>query len=60
MSEDLSEEIVKIKIGLERDQVDALSEIAAEYSERLGQGWDIDAVVRVAVGDFITKLGRMA
>jgi hypothetical protein len=55
-----TEELREVTIGLEQDQIEALEELAAEYGERLGQGWDLGAMVRLAVGDFLTKLGRMS
>jgi hypothetical protein len=55
-----AEELREVTIDLEEDQIEALEELAAEYRERLGQGWDLGAVVRLAVGDFLTKLGKMS
>ncbi|MEE9613440.1 MAG: hypothetical protein V3W31_00615 [Thermodesulfobacteriota bacterium] len=54
------EELKDVTVALEADQIEALGELAREYSEKLGQQWDLSAVVRVAVGDLLTKLGRMA
>lgn len=54
-----TEELKEVTIELEEDQLEALEELAGEYAERLGQEWDLGAVVRVAVGDFLTRLGKM-
>ncbi len=57
---DHEEEFVDLNVTLEADQVVMLEELAAEYKESLNQAWDLSAVLRVAVGDFLTKLGRIA
>ncbi len=57
---DHEEEFVDLNVTLEADQVEMLEELAAEYKEQLNQAWDLSAVLRVAVGDFLTKLGRIA
>lgn len=55
-----SEEFRKVTIMLEDEQVEALKELAAEYKKKLGQNWTMSAMVRVAVGDFLTKMGKMS
>ncbi len=55
-----SEVLKKISIMLEEDQIELLKELASEYREKLGQRWSIGAMVRVAVGDFLTKMGKMS
>ncbi|MBE9528697.1 MAG: hypothetical protein IME99_05615 [Proteobacteria bacterium] len=57
---DHEEDFVDLNVTLEADQVEMLKELAAEYKEQLNQAWDLSAVLRVAVGDFLTKLGRIA
>ncbi|MEK7774167.1 MAG: hypothetical protein AAB307_07430 [Deltaproteobacteria bacterium] len=54
-----TEELKKITVALEEDQIESLKELAREYKERLGQRWTLSAMVRVAVGDFLTKMGKM-
>jgi hypothetical protein len=49
----------EVTVELETDQVAALEELARDYARRLGQQWDLGAVVRLAVGDFLTRLGKM-
>jgi hypothetical protein len=54
-----TEELREVTIELEEDQVEALEELAAQYRKRLGKDWDLGSVVRLAVGDFLTRLGKM-
>ncbi|MEK7313507.1 MAG: hypothetical protein AAB065_03440 [Deltaproteobacteria bacterium] len=53
------EELKDVTVCLEEEQIEALEELAKEYSVKLKQKWDLSAVVRVAVGDFLTKMGKM-
>ncbi len=50
---------VDLSIRLEEDQLRELEKLAEEYKATLNQDWDVSAVVRVAVGDFLNKLGRI-
>lgn len=54
------EELREVLVTLEEDQITVLEEMAKEYRERLGQDWDLSAMLRVAVGHFLTKMGKMA
>ncbi len=54
------EPLVEVRVLLEEDQIGLLEEIAGEYTKKLGQKWDLSAVVRLAVGDLLTKLGKLA
>ncbi len=45
---------------LEVDQIDALRELAKEYEEKLGQRWSISAMVRTAVGGFLSNMGKIS
>jgi len=54
-----TEELRKITVALEEDQIEKLEELAGEYGKKLGQRWTLSAMVRVAVGDFLTKMGKM-
>ncbi|MBI5491326.1 MAG: hypothetical protein HY893_00175 [Deltaproteobacteria bacterium] len=56
----MEEPLKKITIALEEDQIEKLNELASEYREKLGQRWSLSAMVRVAVGDFLTKMGKMS
>lgn len=54
------EELKEVTVTLEEEQIEALEEMAAEYREKLGQkDWDLSAMLRVAVGHFLTKMGKM-
>lgn len=56
---DHHEELVTLTVTLEADQVEILEEMAREYKEQLNQDWDLSAVLRVAVGHFLTKMGKI-
>ncbi len=53
------EELVELTVTLEADQVEILEEMARKYAAELKQDWDLSAVLRVAVGHFLTKMGRI-
>ncbi len=53
------EDFVELNVTLEEDQLEELKKLAKEYTEELNQDWDVSAVIRVAVGDFLNKLGRI-
>ena len=57
--DDHDEELREVLVTLEEDQIVALEEMAKEYKAKLGQGWDLSAMLRVAVGHFLTKMGKM-
>jgi len=54
------EKLKKISVTIEEDQLKLLKEIANEYAGKLGQRWSLSAVIRVAVGDFLTKMGKFS
>ncbi len=60
MGDHVHEPLKSVTVMLEEDQVEVLNELAGEYSQKLGQEWDLDAVVRLAVGDFLSRLGRIS
>jgi hypothetical protein len=53
------EDFVELNVTLEEDQLEELKKLAKEYTDELSQDWDVSAVIRVAVGDFLNKLGRI-
>ncbi len=53
------EELVELTVTLEEDQIEILEEMAKQYAAELKQDWDLSAVLRVAVGHFLTKMGRI-
>ncbi len=54
------EKLRKVTVSLEDEQIEKLKELAEEYKGKLGQRWTLSAMVRVAVGDFLTKMGKMS
>ena len=54
------EELVRFSVLLEDEQIEKLRELAGEYREKLGQKWSVSAMVRVAVGDFLTRMGKIS
>lgn len=54
------EELKKISLMLEVDQIEALRELAEEYKDKLGQRWSISAMVRTAVGGFLSNMGKFS
>lgn len=53
------EDMVELTVSLEQEQLEELEKLASEYARELNQDWDVSAVLRVAVGDFLNKLGRI-
>ncbi|MBI5969897.1 MAG: hypothetical protein HY884_01945 [Deltaproteobacteria bacterium] len=53
-------EFTEVTVMLEAEQVEILDEIVREYRKKLGPAWDLSAMMRVAVGDFLTKMGRIS
>ncbi len=53
------EDFVELNVTLEEDQLEELKKLAKEYTGQLNQEWDVSAVIRLAVGDFLNKLGRI-
>lgn len=58
--DDHDEELREVLVTLEEDQIVVLEEMAKEYKEKLGQDWDLSAMLRVAVGHFLTKMGKIS
>lgn len=58
--EETSEGLKRLTVTLEEEQVEMLKELAADYRERLGQRWTLSAMVRVAVGDLLTRMGKIS
>lgn len=54
-----SEVLKRVTIMLEEDQIESLKELAEEYKTRLGQRWTLSAMLRVAVGDFLNRMGKI-
>lgn len=54
-----TEALKRITVMLEEDQVESLKELAEEYRKKLGQRWTLSAMLRVAVGDFLNRMGKI-
>lgn len=55
-----AQEYRKVEVLIEEEQLELLNKLADEYREKLGKGWNLSAIVRVAIGDFLTKMGKMS
>jgi len=58
MSED-QEKLKQTTVYLEEEVLEALEELAEEYSEEMGQRWTRGAVIRLALSEFFSKRGRI-
>lgn len=58
MSEE-HERLVKTTIHLEAEVLEALEDVAKEYSQETGQKWSKGAVIRVALSEFFSRRGKI-
>ncbi len=58
MSED-HEILKKLSVYLEEEVIEALDELALEYSRETGQKWLRGAVIRVAMSEFFSRRGKI-
>lgn len=58
MSEE-QEKLVKTSIYLEEEVIEAIEELAREYSKETGRKWSRGAVIRVALSEFFSKRGKI-
>jgi len=58
MSED-HEKLKQTTVYLEEEVIEALEELAEEYSEEMGQKWSKGAVIRLALSEFFSRKGRI-
>ena len=58
MSEE-HEKLVKTTVNLEAEVMEALEELAKEYSQETGQKWSRGAVIRVALSEFFSRRGKI-
>ena len=54
-----NEKLLKISVHLEEEIIEALKELAAQYSGETGQKWSKGAVIRLALSDFFSRRGRI-
>ena len=53
------EKLVKTSVHLEEEVMEALEELAREYSKETGQKWSRGAVIRVALSEFFSRRGKI-
>lgn len=53
------EALQQCTILLEEEQIEAIDELAKEFQKNLGQRWTRSAVVRLAVGSFLTNMKKI-
>jgi hypothetical protein len=58
MSEE-KEKLAKTTIYLEEEVLEALEELAAQFSNETGQKWSRGAVIRVALSEFFSRRGKI-
>lgn len=58
MSEE-KEKLIKTTLYLEEEVLEALKELAEEYSKETGQKWSKGAVIRVALSEFFSRRGKI-
>ncbi len=56
---DEKEKLIKTTIHLEEEVLEALEELAKEYSTETGQKWSKGAVIRVALSEFFSRRGKI-
>ncbi len=54
------EKFTEVTVKLETEQVELIEGLAEEYRKKLGPEWDLSAMMRVAVGDFLTRMGKIS
>ncbi len=53
------ERLVKTSVHLEGEILEALEELAKEYSRETGQKWSRGAVIRLALSEFFSRRGKI-
>jgi hypothetical protein len=53
------EKLVKTTINLEEEVLEALKELAVEFSRETGQKWSRGAVIRLALSEFFSRRGKI-
>jgi hypothetical protein len=57
--EEEKEKLVRFNLYLEEEVLEALEEVAREYTEETGKKWSKAAVIRLALSEFFTRRGRL-
>ncbi len=58
MTED-HEKLVKTSVYLEDEVLEAVEELAQEYSKEMDQKWSKGAVIRLALSEFFSRRGKI-
>ena len=53
------EKLRQTTVYLEEDVLEALTELAEEYSNEMDQKWSRGAVIRLALSEFFSKRGKI-
>lgn len=53
------EKLVRTSLHLEEEVLEALEELAAEYTRETGKKWSRGAVVRLALSEFFSRRGKI-
>lgn len=53
------EKLVRTSVYLEEEVLEALEELAEEYSKDTGQKWSRGAMIRVALSEFFSRRGKI-
>lgn len=53
------EKLKKISISIEEEVLEAIEELAEEYSKETCRKWSKGAVIRVALSEFFSKRGKI-
>ncbi len=53
------EKLVKTSVYLEEEVMEALEELAREYSKETRQKWSRGAVIRLALSEFFSRRGKI-
>lgn len=53
------EKLVRTTVFLEEEVLEAIEELAEEYSKDTGQKWSRGAVIRVALSEFFSRRGKI-
>ncbi len=58
MSED-HEKLIKTTVYLEEEVLEELERLAGEYSDETGKTWSRGGVIRLALGEFFARRGKI-
>jgi hypothetical protein len=56
---DEQEKLIRTTIYLEEEVIEALKELAKDYSNETGRKWSRGAVIRMALSEFFSKRGKI-